>query len=178
MDQLVPASLLRGGLNTLQTGALRMPTLFAQMVSVLAIGEIAVRSIKYGLDCVGVSTGGKFAAKFSEWTSITYTQRVRVVETGAAQQRAENAAERALKKEVQVTMNCLRPFEKMSAQQLVTVAFVAGLFGNVGAAAIDFAFGPAPAIYNRVLSFLGNIRVESGAVHPLVRYVSSFIRKT
>lgn len=165
MAQFSQASLVRDGLNALQTGALRMPTLFAQMTAVLAIGEIAVRSIKYGLDFVGVSTGGKLATKLSELTSITYKQK-------ALSQGEEGEAV-----DQEITMNCLRPFEKVSAKQLATVALVAGLFGNVGATAIDFAFGPAPAIYNRVLSFLGNIRVESGAVHPLVSYVSSFVRK-
>ncbi|MFS8563418.1 MAG: hypothetical protein LVR00_03450 [Rhabdochlamydiaceae bacterium] len=159
MTQILQASLLRDGLNALQIGALRMPTFFAQMTAALAVGEIAVRSIKSGLDFVGVPTGGKLATRLSEWTSMTYTQK-------------NDDGE-----EVKVKVNFLRPYEKVSAQQLATVALVAGLFGNVGATAIDFAFGPAPAIYNRVLSFLGNIRVESGSVHPLVSYVSSFVYK-
>jgi hypothetical protein len=71
----------------------------------------------------------------------------------------------------------VRPYKntnEYSYQTLATRAAACALIGTLGAEAVSMGFGSAPSIYNRVLSYLGNIRV-SNERHPLLQMAFSRI---
>lgn len=72
----------------------------------------------------------------------------------------------------QGTIEILRPYRDLTGQKLFVSALACGVIGNLGATVVSKLFGPPPAIYNRVLSVLGNIRITND-LHPLVNLVSS-----
>ncbi len=73
------------------------------------------------------------------------------------------------------TQDILRPYGNKDLKTIVIGALICGVVGNIGTTVVATAFGPAPAIYNRVLSLLGNIRIVDD-LHPALRYAASFVR--
>jgi hypothetical protein len=125
------------GLNMLQVGALRIPTLIAQTVGIAAVGEIACRAIGTLLNQVG------------------FTGESDVV------------------KAVSTYIPDIRPYKKLSNKDLAAKAITCLAIGIIGSELVSFAFGPAPAIYNKMLGYMGNFRISNDS-HPLIQVLSAY----
>ena len=66
----------------------------------------------------------------------------------------------------------LRPYKNLTNKTIAKRALGHAIFGIVSNAAVAYAFGPAPSIYNKVLTFLGPIRISTD-VHPAFTFAAS-----
>lgn len=136
-------------LNTLQVGALRMPVLFSATVGTLCVGEGMLRGITSVLSLFGFNGESTAVKKFEELTTF------------------KNVSSK-------ININCFRPFKDLTNQDLAKVAAVSCAVGILGSEFVSKVFGPAPAIYNTVLSYMGPIRISTDT-HPVIQMVTQYI---
>lgn len=87
------------------------------------------------------------------------------------------SGENAVATKVASAIEYVRPYKDektYSYKTLATRAAACALIGTLGAEAVSLGFGEAPGIYNRILAYLGNIRV-SNERHPLLEMAFSRI---
>ena len=155
---MASATMFQTGYNMLQVGCVRLPFLIAQVNAVSCVGELAFRAARAAL--TGIQQG---IASFSEASS---SDKSSTPSTKTKQQQRTRAYD---------LMTMLRPYANMDIRLLATTTVVCAVVGMLGTAVVAAAFGPPPAIYNRGLSILGNLRFVDD-VHPFVSYAASFVR--
>ncbi len=69
-------------------------------------------------------------------------------------------------------VNVMRPHKELSNQALAISALACCTIGILGTQLMAWGFGPAPSIYNDVLTFLGPIRIDD-TLHPLLAWARS-----
>lgn len=67
-----------------------------------------------------------------------------------------------------LAVQVLRPYQNLTNKQLAISALACCIIGTLGSELVSYVFGKAPAIYNNVLSWMGNIRITNDH-HPLVQ---------
>jgi hypothetical protein len=64
-------------------------------------------------------------------------------------------------------VKAMRPYKDLPLQEVAINGLALSVIGTVGFHLAAWAFGPAPAVYNNVLSYLGPIRIDN-TPHPLL----------
>ena len=78
---------------------------------------------------------------------------------------------------VSKAVDYVRPYkDNHTTTQLVKEALVLAAIGIAGNAVVSALFGPAPAVYNNVLQWVGPIRVSSDN-HPLIDMAANAIAR-
>jgi hypothetical protein len=74
----------------------------------------------------------------------------------------------------ETAINTIRPYKDLPLKEVLLKGLALSVLGALGFYLAGLIFGPAPAIYNTVLSVLGPIRI-SNEVHPFIGAVTSWI---
>ena len=93
---------------------------------------------------------------------------MRVLETAGSQIgiNLPQAQEGSWRKTIRDT---IRPYKDQSWKHVLLKGVALSIIGSLGFQFAALAFGPAPAIYNNVLAWLGPIRVDN-AMHPAIQF--------
>ncbi len=138
------------GLNALLAGAVRLPLLFVSAKAAVLVGELAYRGIRESLGAFGFTGENKIVKTVTSWLPKTLQTKIKPEETSA-------------------------PAE-MSAKDIAISAIAYSAIGVLGTTLVSGFFGPAPKIYNEVLSWIGPVRISNDK-HPLVQIIATAIRR-
>ena len=142
------------GLNTLLAGAIRLPVLFVSAKAAVLVGEIALRGIKGTLKMVGWTGENEFYKTVTSYIP--------------------NIVKLTMKKEVEDQPAI--PEKDIAVKDIAISALAYTALGIVGITFATIVCGPAPKIYNDVLTWIGPIRISNDK-HPLVQILETAIRK-
>lgn len=144
------------GINALLAGTCRIPVLIGSAKAAVLFGTVALRGCKSILGYTGW-TGPNIFEKISssEWMPKYF--RVKVQNT---------SSEATLPAQT----------EEHSTYDMFVAGVALAALTIVGNAAVSYLFGPAPKIYNEVLSWVGPIRI-SNETYPGFEYIAQVLKK-
>lgn len=71
----------------------------------------------------------------------------------------------------------VRPYQSLNNKDLAFSALFCCVIGILGSEAVTALFGRAPPIYNQVLTWLGNIRIDVDHHHPLIQMALARLKR-
>lgn len=149
-------------LNTLTTAAGRLPSLLISSAGVIGTGELAVRFVSIILSSTVGWTTAEWGSEAAERRRVAEDKLRRAAPGSSdANPPQQNKLEKVTSWIYAKTHINIRPFKDKDTLPLLKGTIAAVGLGILLNEALRILAGPAPQIYNDILSFIGPVRIDS-----------------